>query len=52
MTSHVIEVEEGFVKKAFITTRNIIGVAGIILGAYVIISSIPDMGRYIKISNM
>jgi len=39
-------------KKTFITARNIIGVAGLILAGYVIISSIPDLGRYIKISQM
>jgi hypothetical protein len=39
-------------KKTFITARNIIGVAGLILAGYVIISSIPDVGRYIKISQM
>jgi hypothetical protein len=43
---------EGSVKRAFITARNIVGVAGLLLAAYVVISSIPDMGRYIKISTM
>jgi hypothetical protein len=43
---------EGFVKKTFITARNIIGVAGLILAGYVVISSLPDVGRYIKISSM
>ncbi len=40
------------VKKTFVVARNIVGVAGLILAGYVLISSIPDMGRYIKISSM
>ncbi len=39
-------------KKTFIAARNIIGVAGLVLAAYVVITSIPDVGRYIKMSNM
>jgi hypothetical protein len=40
------------VKKTFITARNIIGVAGLLLAGYVMIKSLPDVGRYIKISSM
>ena len=43
---------EGFVKRTFIVARNIVGVAGLLLAGYVIVSSIPDVGRYIKISTM
>lgn len=42
----------GTVKKAFVVTRNIVGVAGLLLAGYVLVTSIPDMGRYIKISTM
>jgi hypothetical protein len=38
--------------KALVTARNVIGVAGLILAGYVIISSIPDLGRYLKMSSM
>jgi hypothetical protein len=40
------------VKRTFITARNIVGVAGLLLAGYVLISSLPDVGRYIKISSM
>ena len=39
-------------KKTFVVARNIVGVAGLILAGYVLVSSIPDLGRYIKISTM
>ena len=42
----------GSVKKTFIVARNIVGVAGLLLAGYVLVTSIPDMGRYIKISRM
>ena len=32
--------------------RNVVGIAGLVLAGYVFISSIPDVGRYIKISSM
>jgi hypothetical protein len=32
--------------------RNIVGVAGLLLAGYVLVSSIHDLGRYIKISTM
>jgi hypothetical protein len=38
--------------KVFIAARNVIGVAGLVLAAYVLVTSIPDVGRYIKMSNM
>jgi hypothetical protein len=43
---------EDAVKKTFVVARNIIGVAGLLLAGYVLVSSIPDIGRYIKISTM
>ncbi|MGC2111113.1 MAG: hypothetical protein WA655_16475 [Candidatus Korobacteraceae bacterium] len=39
-------------KRTFVIARNIVGVAGLRLAGYVLVSSIPDMGRYIKISTM
>jgi hypothetical protein len=47
----LVELED-FLKKTFIAARNIIGVVGLLLVGYVIVSSIPDMGRYIRISRM
>ncbi len=53
LTSHVFEIGwEDSVKKTFVVARNIVGVAGLILAGYVLVSSIPDLGRYIKISTM
>ncbi len=43
---------EDFVKKTFVTARNVIGIAGLVLAGYVLLTSIPDLGRYLKISNM
>jgi len=40
------------VKKTFVVTRNILGVAGLLLAGYVLVTSLPDLGRYIKISRM
>ncbi len=39
-------------KKTFINLRNIVGIAGLLVAGYLIVTSLPDMGRYIKISNM
>ena len=39
-------------KKTFVTARNVIGIAGLVLAGYVLLTSIPDLGRYLKISNM
>jgi hypothetical protein len=39
-------------KKTFRMARNIMGVAGLLVAGYLILTSLPDMGRYIKISNM
>jgi hypothetical protein len=53
LTSHTSKNgSEDLVKKAFVVARNIVGVAGLILAGYVVLSSIPDLGRYIKISKM
>jgi hypothetical protein len=43
---------EDILRKTFITARNVIGVAGLILAGYVLITSIPDLGRYVKMSTM
>jgi hypothetical protein len=51
-TSYSKQAVGGPVKKAFIVTRNIVGVAGLLLAGYVLVTSIPDVGRYIKISTM
>jgi len=40
------------VKKALVVTRNVVGIAGMVLAGYVFIISLPDLGRYIKISRM
>lgn len=43
---------EGSVKKTLVVTRNIVGFAGLLLAGYVLVTSLPDLGRYIKISRM
>jgi hypothetical protein len=40
------------VKKTFVNVRNLVGIAGLVLAAYVLIISAPDVGRYIRISRM
>ena len=39
-------------KKTFLTARNIMGIAGLLVAGYLVLTSLPDMGRYIKMSNM
>ena len=39
-------------KKTLRVTRNVLGVAGLLFAGYVLVTSLPDMGRYIKISMM
>ena len=39
-------------KKTFVMARNIFGVAGLIVAGYIFVTSLPDIGRYIKISSM
>jgi hypothetical protein len=51
-TSIVCRRREDSVKKTFINARNIVGIAGLLLAGYLIVTSLPDMGRYIRISNM
>ena len=51
-TSYLLSEMGGSVKKTFVATRNIIGVAGLLLAGYVLVTSLPDLGRYIKISRM
>jgi hypothetical protein len=31
---------------------NVVGTAGLLLGGYILVKSIPDLRRYIKISTM
>jgi hypothetical protein len=38
--------------KAMRLLRNIVGTAGLIFAGYVLIASVKDVGRYIKISSM
>ena len=38
--------------RTFVTARNIVGTAGLALMAYIVIKSVPDVGRYIRISRM
>ncbi len=39
-------------KKTFVMARNVIGVAGLLLAGYVLITSLPDFRRYVRISTM
>ncbi len=39
-------------KKSLSTLTNVIGIAGLVLAGYVLIISVPDFKRYIKISTM
>jgi hypothetical protein len=39
-------------KKTFRVARNIMGVAGLLVVGYLVLTSLPDLGRYIKMSNM
>ncbi|HEY4930259.1 MAG TPA: hypothetical protein VII23_01700 [Terriglobales bacterium] len=39
-------------KKTFLTATNVIGIAGLVLAAYVMVISAPDVRRYLKISTM
>jgi hypothetical protein len=32
--------------------RNIVGTAGLLLGGYIVLKSLPDFRRYIRISTM
>ena len=32
--------------------RNVVGIAGLLLGGYIFVRSIPDVARYIRISTM
>ena len=43
---------EDLVKKAFIAARNVVGVAGLLLAGYVLLTSVRDIGRYVRISTM
>jgi hypothetical protein len=44
--------KNGSKMKTFVIARNVVGTLGLALIAYVIIRSVPDLGRYIKISRM
>ncbi len=39
-------------KKTLSTVTKVVGAATLILAGYILISSIPDVGRYIRISTM
>lgn len=39
-------------KKTLIKARNIMGIAGLLVAGYLILTSVPDLGRYIRISKM
>jgi Family of unknown function (DUF6893) len=43
---------EDILKNAFVAARNVVGTLALILVGYVLVKSIPDVGRYIKISTM
>ena len=38
--------------KIFRNVRNVVGIAGMLLGGYIFVRSIPDVVRYIRISTM
>ncbi len=38
--------------KIFRNVRNVVGIAGMLLGGYIFVRSIPDVARYIRISTM
>ncbi|MGO8796625.1 MAG: DUF6893 family small protein [Candidatus Sulfotelmatobacter sp.] len=38
--------------KAISTMTRIVGVAGLVMAGYVVLSALPDLRRYIKISTM
>lgn len=38
--------------KTLVSIRNIVGTVGLVLGGYVLLKSIPDIQRYIRISKM
>lgn len=42
----------GNVKRVQVALRNALGVAAALLAGYVVVSSIPDLRRYIKIMRM
>jgi hypothetical protein len=39
-------------KKTLSTLATVVGAAGLIFVGYIVVASLPDMGRYIKISSM
>jgi hypothetical protein len=38
--------------KTLVIARNVVGTLGLVLIAYVLVTSVSDVGRYIKISRM
>ncbi len=42
----------GNVKNKKSTARRLLGIAGLLVAGYVVVTSLPDMVRYIKISTM
>jgi hypothetical protein len=41
-----------FMKKTLSAVTTVVGAAGLIFLGYIVVASLPDMGRYIKISSM
>ncbi|MGA6982404.1 MAG: hypothetical protein WCC95_16915 [Candidatus Sulfotelmatobacter sp.] len=39
-------------KKTLSTVTTILGAAGLVFIGYIVVASLPDVGRYIKISTM
>ena len=38
--------------KTFSNISKVVGIAGLLLGGYILVRSIPDVARYIRISTM
>jgi hypothetical protein len=44
--------QEEDLKSKIFALRNVVGTAGLLLAAYVVLRSLPDVKRYIRISTM
>lgn len=49
---HPTMADGGSVVKAVLTLKNLAAAAGVFFAAYVLITSLPDLRRYIRISTM
>lgn len=47
-----LKVREAHVKNTKWTAKRLMGLAGLIFAAYVVVTSVPDIVRYVKISAM